>query len=139
MQNDQSADFDWVSAQSTCTAASVFQSLLAGVQRDVERRNALAGDSHWRFGVIEDEHGFEVTRAEAKAFERGDVQALVRFHLESPLINVTGDGVDVDLTILTGLNPSGGCRLYVGEAEYAEWEVRKMALELLFFEEPVDD
>jgi hypothetical protein len=137
--NDQSADFDWVSAQSNCTVESVFRSLLAGVQKDVERRNGLEGHDYWRFAVVEDEDGFEVTRAEAKAFERGDVQAFVTFHRADPRINVRGDGVDVDLTILTGLNPSGACRLYVGEAEYAEWEVRKMALELLFFEEPIDD
>ncbi len=34
-----------------------------------------------------------------------------------------------------GINPSGVCRLFVAEAEYAEWEVRKLALDQLFFEE----
>lgn len=137
--NDQTADFDWVTAQSACSAASVFHNLLAGMQKDVERRNGLKDHGNWRFAVVEIENGFEVTRAEARQFERGEIQAAVTVHLEGPRINIKGDGVDVDLTILTGLNPSGACRLFVGEAEYAEWEVRKMALELLFFEEAEDE
>jgi hypothetical protein len=30
---------------------------------------------------------------------------------------------------------AGVCRLVVGEAMYSEWEIRRMALEQLFFEE----
>ena len=33
------------------------------------------------------------------------------------------------------LDPAGLCRFVGGETMYAEWEVRRMALEQLFFEE----
>ena len=41
--------------------------------------------------------------------------------------------------IVVGLTPSGECRYFVGEAEYPGWEIRKMALEALFFEAEEDD
>ena len=41
-----------------------------------------------------------------------------------------------DFTAILTLDPAGQCRFVVGEALYAEWEVRRMALELLFFDEP---
>ena len=40
------------------------------------------------------------------------------------------------LTPVLTLDPAGQCRFIVGEALYAEWESRRMALELLFFDEP---
>jgi hypothetical protein len=48
-------------------------------------------------------------------------------------IHVRGDGVDVEFTAIVTLDGSGMCRFVVGEAMYPEWEIRKMALELLFF------
>jgi hypothetical protein len=45
------------------------------------------------------------------------------------------DDVDVDFTAVLTLDPAGQCRFVVGEALYAEWEIRRMALELLFFDE----
>ena len=57
-----------------------------------------------------------------------------RLRARRPRINVAGDGVDLDFTIVVGLNNAGECRYFVGEAEYPGWEIRKMALEALFFE-----
>ena len=37
------------------------------------------------------------------------------------------------------LDATGQCRFAVGEAYYADWEIRRMALEQLFFEESDDD
>lgn len=129
-------DFDWVSAQAACTAEAIFPRLLAGVRRDVERRNALT-DRHdqFRFQVAEDDDGFEVTRTIGTPSDPPDVDAAVTFELAGPRINVRGDHVDVDFTAIVGINPSGVCRFFVAEAEYAEWEVRKLALDQLFFEE----
>lgn len=61
-------DFDWVSAQSGCRIDLMFQRLLEGARKDVDRRNA-----------------------------------------------------------------AGECRYFVGEHEFLGWEVRKLALEPLFF------
>lgn len=130
-------DFDWVTAQAACTTETMFARLLAGVRHDVERRNALADPADESgFEVREDEDGqFEVVRTIGKPAETTDVNAAVTFELAGARINIKGEGVDIDFTAIAGINPSGACRLFVGEAEYAEWEVRKLALEQLFFEE----
>lgn len=129
-------DFDWVTAQAACTAGAIFGRLLHGVRHDVERRNALPdrGDQ-FRFEVREDEGAFDVVRTIGDPANATDVDAVVTFELAAPRINVKGDGVEVDFTAVAGLNPAGACRLFVAEAEYTEWELRKLSLEQLFFEE----
>lgn len=128
-------DFDWVTAQAGCTPDTMFGRLLAGIRRDVERRNALlARADEFRFEVREDEGQFEVVRTIGNPADT-DVNAAVMFERAGPRLNVRGDGVDLDFTVVVGINPSGACRFFVAEAEYTEWEVRKLALEQLFFEE----
>src|SRR6266545_3129312 len=129
-------DFDWVNAQAACTAEMMFPRLLAGVRRDVERRNALTDRAdQFRFEVTEDGDRFEVIRTIGTPLDTTDVHAAVTFERIGPRINVQGDHVDIDFTAVVGINPSGACRFFVAEAEYAEWEVRKLALEQLLFEE----
>lgn len=131
-----SDDFDWVAAQSTCSAASMFARLQAGVKEDVQRRNGLLGrDDGWNFEFHEDNREFEVARVLAPGFTGPNVAALVRFERAGRRIHVHGDDVDVDFTAVVALDGAGVCRFVVGEAVYAEWEIRRMALEQLFFEE----
>ena len=46
-----------------------------------------------------------------------------------------GKDIDVDLTAIVTLDTSGVCRYVVGEAMYSDWELRRVALELLFFDD----
>ena len=133
MADSTAHDFDWVSAQSGCTAELMFKRLLEGARTDVDRRNAAAfGRSDgWRFEVhSDDDDSFEVTRIAGSA----QASAFVTFEREGPRINITGDGVDVQLFAIVSINHAGECRYYVGEQEYLGWEVRKLALDTLFFE-----
>jgi hypothetical protein len=132
-------DFDWVSAQARCSAAETFDRLRDGVKADVQRRNHLLvrGDG-WKFEFDEDDDGFEAVRLVAPGFTGSSGSAAVRFERIGPRIQIQGDGIDVDLTAVVTLDATGACRLVVGEAMYAEWEVRRLALELLFFEESED-
>jgi len=139
MPHDQTLpeDFDWVSAQAECTPSALFERLRAGVQQDVERRNALVElEDGARFEFSEDSEAFDVTRLEGARFGDARIAALVRFERVGRRINVHGEDVDVDFTAVPALDQSGQCRLVVGEALYTEWEIRRMALELLFFDEP---
>jgi hypothetical protein len=63
----------------------------------------------------------------------------VAFERQGPRINVTSEGTDAHFTAIVNINPAGECRFFVGETEYLAWEVRKMALEVLFFEEQEED
>ena len=138
MASDSASDqFEWVSAKARCTAGLMFERLRAGVKQDVERRNALlASDDEFRFEFAEDGEGFEVARLQGSRLARPEVAAVVRFEHAGPRINIHSEDVDVAITAILTLDPAGQCRFVVGEALYAEWEVRRLALELLFFDEP---
>ncbi len=127
--------FDWVSAQAACTAAGMFERLRVGVKQDVERRNALAGPADGSRFEFSDGEAFDVARLEGSRFTDAKIAALVRFERAGRRLNVRGEDVDVDFTAILTLDPAGQCRFAVGEALYADWEVRRMALELLFFDE----
>jgi hypothetical protein len=132
-------DFNWVAAQSKCTAAAVFETLRLRVRDDVHRRNGLLGrNDGWTFEFSEDGDEFEVARAQAGRRD-GAVLAVVSFARSGRRILVHSDDLDVDLTAIVTLDPSGACKLIVGEAMYSEWEVRRLALEQLFFEEVEED
>src|SRR5688572_5821875 len=131
--DDASDQFEWVSAKAQCTAAVMFERLRAGTKQDVERRNALVSlDDGFRFEFSEDGEAFEVARLEGSRVTKPKVAALVRFERAGPRIHIHSEDVDVDVTAVLTLDPAGHCRFVVGEALYAEWEIRRMALELLF-------
>ena len=138
MASENASDqFNWVAAQATCTAALAFERLRAGVKQDVERRNALTGlDDASRFEFSDQGERFEVAWLEGDRFGTGKVVALVRFEREGRRILAHGEDVDVDITAVMALDAAGQCRFVVGEALYAEWELRRMALEPLLFGEP---
>jgi hypothetical protein len=74
-------------------------------------------------------------RVVASTYSSSKVAALVRFEREGRRIHVRGEDVDVDFTAVVALDAAGVCRFLVGEVMYSEWELRRMALEQLFFEE----
>jgi len=131
-------DFDWVTAQAGCSVELMFQKLQDGARADVEKRNGatFGRKDGWRFEFHPDEgDGFEVVRVAGSS----KASAIVTFRREGTRIEISGDGVDVQITAIVGINPHGDCRYYVGEAEFLAWEVRKLALDLLFFEEEIED
>ncbi len=130
-------EVDWVTAQSKCNAASIFARLQSGVMQDVERRNGLRrpSDDDLVFEFHEDDEGFEVTRRHGT----GRVTGAVKFERAGRRIHVQGDDIDVEFTAVVTLDVTGACRLVVGEAMYSEWEIRRMALEILFFEDETTD
>ena len=126
-------NFDWVGAQAKCSAALMFDRLRARVEEDVRRRNGLIDrDDGWSFEFYsEEDDAFEVSRLVGT----GKVGAVVQFERAGRRIHVQGEDIDVDFTAIVTLDTSGVCRFVVGEAMYSDWELRRMALELLFFEE----
>jgi hypothetical protein len=115
----------------------MFERLRAGVKQDVDHRNALVGlNDGLRFEFSEDGEAFDVARLEGSRVTQAKVAALVRFERAGPRIHVRSEDVDVDFTAILSLDPAGHCRFVVGEALDTDWEVRRMALELLFFDEP---
>ena len=136
MAPQTSDEFDWVSAQSACTGEAMFERLRQSAQKDVETRNSLGGVDGVRYELHDDGDSFEVSRVAQSGFSTAKTLAFVTFTREGRRNNVAGDGVDVDFMAIVAVNHEGLCRFFVGEIEYAEWQIRKLALEHLFFEEP---
>ena len=125
-------DFDWVSAQARCSAPVMFDRLRGRVEEDVRRRNGLLGrQDGWRFEFYAEDDAFEVSRV----IGPGKVGAVVQFERVGRRIHVQSQDIDVDLTAIVTLDTNGVCRFVVGEAMYSDWELCRMALEVLFFEE----
>lgn len=133
-QEHLSDDFDWVSAQGKCSAALMFERLQTRVEEDVRRRNGMFDrQDGWKFEFYaeDDADVFEVSRLVGN----DKVTAVVQFERVGRRIHIQGEDIDVDFTAIVALDTSGLCRFVVGEAMYSDWELRRMALELLFFEE----
>ena len=125
-------DFDWVGAQAKCSAALMFERLRTRVEEDVRRRNSLFDrQDGWKFEFYGEDDMFEVSRLVAQ----GKVRGVVQFERAGRRIHVQGEDVDVDFTAVVTVDTPGVCRFVVGEAMYSDWELRRLALELLFFEE----
>jgi hypothetical protein len=138
--HDQTPDeFDWVSAQAQCNAASMFERLRAQVREDVQRRDGLLGRTDgWRYECETEDDAFEVSRVTGSLVDP-KTSAVVTFERTGQRIQIHSEDIDVDLTAIVTLDVGGVCRFVVGEAIYSDWEIRRMALELLFFEEPAED
>ena len=127
-------DFDWVAAQAKCSAALMFERLGNRVEEDVRRRNSMfERRDGWKFEFYAEDGAdvFEVSRLVGN----GNVAAVVQFERVGRRIQIQGEDIDVDITAIVTVDTSGMCRFVVGEAIYSNWELRRMALELLFFEE----
>jgi hypothetical protein len=138
-QDQASDEFDWVSAQAECTAASMFERLRTHVREDVQRRNILLGRTDgWRFEFETEDDAFEVARVSGSLVDP-KTSAVVTFEKTGRRIQIHSEDIEVDIIAVVTLDAGGACRLVVGEAFYSEWEIRRMALELLFFDEPEEE
>jgi hypothetical protein len=132
-------DFDWVGAQARCSARSMFERLRTRIREDVQNRNGLLDrEDQWRFELHEEDDELEVARHVPSGRSGTRVAASVRFERNGRRIHVQGEDVDVDFVAVVTLDPTGQCRFAVGEAVYADWEIRRMGLEQLFFEDSDD-
>ena len=138
-------DFDWVAAQAKCSTQSMFEQLRTRVRADVQHRNGVFNhEDQWRFEFHDDGDEFEVLRlvssgnAQPAVRNAPRVTASVRFTRNGRRIHVQGEDVDVEFVAVVTLDVTGQCRFAVGEAVYSDWEIRRMALEQLFFEESDD-
>jgi hypothetical protein len=125
------SEFDWVRVRANCTPATIFASLKMGAERDVEIRNSLLpngatykyviqSSGNDMFGVV-----LNAPRAPRMAFFKLTEDAVL-------LQSVSGEEIIVKPTI----NEYGECRLKVGNKEHRCWQLRKLVLEDILFDNP---
>ncbi len=116
---------DWVTVRAGCSAVRVFEQLREQVRQDVEKRKEV-GELPFL--------SFDKGAAECFSVTGGTVQRRdsVTFVLSGGHIVVTAPDQHIEASLT--INNEGQCRLKIKGAELALWQVRKMALEKLFFE-----
>ncbi|MGO8816323.1 MAG: hypothetical protein ACLQVG_16925 [Terriglobia bacterium] len=118
-------DFNWVEARAHCFPAAVFEKLRLQVIADVEIRNKYLADPRDQFAVVENGNAFSV-------IVRTNPIPTVTFRLSGEKIVVDRKGHLLCEASLT-LNDDGECRVIIEGQERDFWQMRKSALEGLFF------
>jgi hypothetical protein len=120
--------FDWVTERSSCSLPKVFKTLRLQVEEDVKSRNALRPDnSPYEFSVTEDTGDFTVL------LKAKDLRQSVIFSLTEHAISVRDDKSSPMFDVSLTFTDEGKCRLNVNNQQRELWQVRRMALEELFF------
>ena len=120
--------FDWVTERSSCPLPKVFKTLRLQVEEDVKSRNALRPDnSPYEFSIAENAGDFTVT------LQAKEVLQSVIFSLAEHTISVQDDKSNPMFDVTLTFTDEGRCRLNVNNQPRELWQVRRMALEELFF------
>lgn len=130
-------ELDWVNAFSGCSLGKVFHQLKLQIAEDVKARNGQIQSlsvavtiKPYAFAMTEQGERFSVF-VEGDKVPRGNS---VSFALEEKKICVTDANGALLFEATLTLNDEGECRLKVGGQEREFWQVRRMALQKLFFE-----
>jgi len=120
-------DFDWVRARAKCSSVEVFERLRLQVKADIEVRNKLLADQRGAFSMVEPENkpSFSVILCSNPLLG-------ITFNLVEEKITVDHKGHPLFESTLT-LCDDGQCRVKIKEQERELWQMRRMALEELFF------
>ena len=130
-------DFDWVQAKLDCSLSEEFLRLVVQAENDVTcRKRSLERKDGFdvSFGERgEDEREFVVSRGPLEGVL--GCKAEVTFRLRNDHISVTQIS-NGPLILGIGLNDQGDCRYTInGEGQYQLWQVLKLALEQILFED----
>ena len=116
-------DLDWVKEKAACSLAKVFKEIQAGVEQDIKNMNAsLQGKD---FGISPESTGFVVHHL--------NLSKSVLFYPESDHIRIMNQVTNEDYRVTLTLNVEGRCKLLIAGDELEQWQVRRKALEALFF------
>jgi hypothetical protein len=120
--------FDWVKERSSCSIPKVYKELRSQVEVDVKTRNGLRPDnSPYEFSVVERGADFVVL------LEAGDIHRSVVFSAAEHAIVVRDDKGDQMFEMTLSFSDEGDCKWNVKGQEREPWQVRRMALDEIFF------
>lgn len=133
-ENRKLVDFDWVRARKLCSLGTAFEALKLAVKSDIETRNAMRGPSipdvptafMYKFEMASGSTSFTVILTGHRIHEA------VTFVLTDAGIEVQSQNAKM-FTATVSLNDEGECAFVVDGHERQSWQVRKLALEQLFF------
>ena len=122
-------DIDWVSERAACSPAKIFEALKIDLANDVATRQALCSK-----GAFHEFSYIPKGTACIVLLQGNNLYESVVFSLTDKGISVKGgDGQPIFDATLT-LSDDGRCRVKINGQERELWQMRKMALEKIFFE-----
>jgi|SRR6267154_3163491 len=122
-----SVDLDWVTVRAGCSTECVFQQLREQVSSDVEIRKTVGATYRFSFDK-RDTNCFSVMATNPATQHSEEVTFTLR---GSHIVVIARDK---EIKASSTINNEGECMLKIDGSEYTLWQVRKMALEKLFFE-----
>lgn len=136
MTEPREPEWNWVQARAECSAVTMFERVRTGAIANTTARNAIRQFDRPgnRFKV--DPHG------EGRGFTVfdtwGTVRRAVDVTLEHDVLHILVDlpaGQNTTIDAAITLNDEGVCKFKVGTRELDPWQLLKMALEPLFFQD----
>jgi hypothetical protein len=133
-ENKVPENLNWVKARAECSLVSVLKELEHGAREDVEAAKLLVKPhEHIEFSVVANPRRVSVIREDAATSAAPiPVTRDVNFVIEGQEIIVSTQN-QILLRATITVNNEGLCKLVVKNEELEQWQVRKMALEKLFF------
>jgi hypothetical protein len=132
--NDTNGNFDWVRARKLCSLGTIFEMLRLSVKDDIDTRNSMRkpitpdvpGVFMYRFDMAGNGRNFTVILTGEK------IHKSVTFALADTFIEIQNESA-VMFKATIGLNDDGECTFRIDGQDRNSWQLRKMALEGLFF------
>jgi hypothetical protein len=127
MTEHEKKNINWVKVRGECSAVQMFEKLKLDIENDIKTRLAIRPDErYYTFRLTSSENSFTVLR------EGNRIGAAVAFFLADEAITVKQSD-KILFTARVTLSDEGECVFKIGDKEYESWQVRKIALEDLFF------
>ncbi len=121
-------NFNWVKERFSCSPSKVFETLKLQAQEDVNVRNSLRPkNADYGFSVVVSGTSFTVLK------EGNNLHESVIFSLTEKGITVRDKNDKPMFEATLTLNDEGECRVKINGQEREFWQMRKTALEGLFF------
>jgi hypothetical protein len=122
-------EFDWVKARAACTADTVFLQLAAGIEADINTRNAASSET--QFAAALATGGKLLVIGETGQWARRE---RIRILPENGRIEVRDEARKFAISAEVFLNDEGRCKLRLDDGkELEQWQFRRMVLESYLF------
>lgn len=123
-------ELDWVSRRADCELDGAFEKLSVAVEEDVSNYNSKSGLQSPHALVFQKRKEYP-TFSVYRPMYAGALN--VRFYRKSDHIEIEDECGAQMLSAKPLLTPNGRCKFQVGEEELEQWQLRRKALEAIFF------
>lgn len=125
-------DFDWITTRQKCSLRQMFEELRVAIEKDLAIANGLLKKgAGLEFKMAGTTDRFRVY-IQSPYLDTGGIAIAIALSPKSILVHDGATGA-VQFEIGIGLNDDGDCRFIVQGKELDSWQVRRRALEDMFF------